>query len=270
MVEALKAKGGNVSYEVVTPFPGGFNAEAFVEPLNMNPLASWSDDALKEWKTAPTENYHDSIGPTFPLKIKAGSGLETIRKSVAFGVKQVLHSKPSIRLKTTNWSFTGLPDSISNEKLNDILRPVWNGMRRLPYSDREIADALASIVALFLLNSEKGPSGWVEMDVFSQCFGESIDVEFANNDGSSSRGVVSCKNLRAALRKDMAELLTPEFKHYTDDVREVFRVVYNPRLTFEWEAFKSMFAREVIPAQAVRERKPILFNPAQLITFGLP
>ena len=39
---------------------------------------------------------------------------------------------------------------------------------------------------------------------------------------------------------------------------------------FPFNEFKSMFAREVIPAQVVLQRDLILFNPARLKTFGIP
>jgi hypothetical protein len=38
----------------------------------------------------------------------------------------------------------------------------------------------------------------------------------------------------------------------------------------DFDKFRSLFAREVIPAQAVEGRKPTLFNPVELITFGIP
>jgi hypothetical protein len=50
----------------------------------------------------------------------------------------------------------------------------------------------------------------------------------------------------------------------------LFGIIYNPRLMFEFEDFKKMFVREIIPAQAVLKRDLILFNPAWLKIFGLP
>jgi hypothetical protein len=48
------------------------------------------------------------------------------------------------------------------------------------------------------------------------------------------------------------------------------QIIYNPSLMFEFEPFKTAFAREIIPAQVVLGRSPILFNPARLMIFGNP
>lgn len=144
-------------------------------------------------------------------------------------------------------------------------------MRRLPYKGREIGDALAAVVGLFMLGFKGQPSSEAELTWFSQCFGDCIEVGFSNYyDGSASRGVAARESLRQALRKDMLQLLAPEFQDYGGKVRDLFRIIYNPKLMFEWDDFRAFFAREVIPAQAIKQRKPLLFNPAQLTTFGLP
>jgi hypothetical protein len=270
IIDEITAKGGSAEHFEWLEFPEGFYAEAFVNPGHFPLLPSWNDATLKAWEVGATENYYQSIGPTLPLKIKADANVDVFTNALRFAVKQVLRVNPSIRSKTVNWSFSGLPESLSEEKLNEKLRPVWNGMRRLPFSGTEIADALAAVAALLMLGFADQSSTDAQVAIFSQHFGDSLTVGFSNPDGSGSRGIASRQSLHAALRKDMAELLTPKFKDYPNDIYELFKVIYNPKLMFEFEEFKGMFAREVIPAQALWERQPILFNPAQLQIFGLP
>ena len=43
-------------------------------------------------------------------------------------------------------------------------------------------------------------------------------------------------------------VVPPDFQKLAGDACDLFRVVYNPALMFEFETFKSAFAREVIPA----------------------
>jgi hypothetical protein len=109
------------------------------------------------------------------------------------------------------------------------------------------------------------------MALFSQCFGECIVVEFGNLDRSYSRGLAAKKSLQRALRSDISELLVPKFKELANDIHDLFFIIHSPRLMFEFNEFKSIFAQQIIPAQVVLRRKPpILFNPARLITFGNP
>lgn len=272
--EVLNARGRSADYLELEPWAEGFSAEVFIDRSRLVPLESWSPEALRPWEIAPEEDYHQTVGPTLKMKLKPHASAEEIRKSVSFGVKQILHSDSTLRSKTVDWVFTELPESVSQEELNDMLRPIWNGMRRLPYADSEIADAFGSVAALrmiqFLLifGREVTPDG--QLEPFSQCFGESMRVGFTNRDGSGSVALVARESLRRALRPDIAELLAPKFKGFASDVHDLFQIIYNPRLMFEFNEFKRMFAREAIPAQVVLQRPLILFNPARLMFFGNP
>jgi len=207
---------------------------------------------------------------TLKLKLKPCLNVEEVRKSVTFGVKQILRSDPTVRFKTVDWVLTGLPESHPQEDLNKTFRPVWNGMRRLPYADEEIADAFASITILYIAGFGGETTIEGQMKKFSECFGDCIRVGFANLDGSDSRGLAARESFRRALRSDIAELVLLKYKESVDDIHELFQIIYNPRLMFEFNEFKRIFAREVIPAQVMLQRSPILFNPAQLMTFGNP
>jgi len=196
---------------------------------------------------------------------------------VSFGVKQILRSEPGVRSKTVNWDFAGLAGQVSAERLNDLFRPAWNGMRRLPYLDEEIADALGSIAALLVIGfGQKAEVEEFHRQLFSQCFGDSIPVGFTYRSGSD--GHASRQGLANAMRPDMADLLLADHQKRVGDVQELFQVIYNPSLMFEFEPFKSLFAREIIPAQVLRGHGetgpptgrdvPALFNPAHLKIFG--
>ena len=106
--------------------------------------------------------------------------------------------------------------------------------------------------------------------IFETVFGESRLVEFGTIDGSGSKGFVETSVLRDALRPDMKSLLASEYVTFPDDFYDLFRIIYNPRLMFPFDKFKSLFVRQVIPAQVANRRPLILFNSARLKTFGNP
>jgi hypothetical protein len=68
----------------------------------------------------------------------------------------------------------------------------------------------------------------------------------------------------------MGKLLSADHQARVGDVQELFWVIYNPSLMFQFEPFKAAFSQEVIPTQVLLGRSPILFNPARLMTFGNP
>jgi FRG domain len=260
----------HINYFTAEGLPEGFSTSAFIDPARLIPLESWNREALRPWEIVPEEDYYQTIGPPLKLQLQPRASAEEVRKSVSFGVKQILRSDAAIRSKSVDWVLTGLPESLSPEELNDMIRPVWNGMRRLPYSDSEIADAIGVVTTLLMLGFRKRTGSDTQRELFSQCFGECMLVEFGHQDGSGTRGLAALESLRRSLRSDMAELLLPKYKEYVNNIHDLFHKIYNPRLMFEFNEFKSMFAREIIPSQVVLGRDLLLFNPTQLKVFGLP
>ena len=268
MLKGIKARGGHAAFSNWEAWDSGFYPKAFVNSAWLFPLDSWRREVLKGWDVDPAENYFETVGPTLRLNLKQATDPEELKTIVSDGVKQILEGEPGMRSKAVNWQFAGLAVPITVERLNSLFRPAWNGMRRLPYSGDDIADALGSIVALLVVAQTAQVKE--DLEVFSQCFGDAVKVAFGYADKSGSRGCVSRARLRGALRRDMEGLLVSEHKQRVADIVELFKIIYNPSLMFEFDAFKRAFAREVIPAQIVFDRSPILFNPARLITFGTP
>ena len=279
-VKEAQARGQSASVISYETWPSGYCPEAFVDSARMVPLESWRPEAMKNWQIDPVEKFFETVGPTLRLKLRPTADPQELRRMVSFGVKQILRSEPGVRSKTVNWDFAGLAGQVSAERLNDLFRPAWNGMRRLPYLDEEIADALGSIAALLVIGfGQKAEVEEFHRQLFSQCFGDSIPVGFTyRTDGSGSDGHASRQGLANAMRPDMADLLLADHQKRVGDVQELFQVIYNPSLMFEFEPFKSLFAREIIPAQVLRGHGetgpptgrdvPALFNPAHLKIFG--
>lgn len=265
MIDELKSKGQNAGYATWTTFPEGFYEDAFVDKSQLVALESWSSEALRPWDIVSVEDYDQIVGTSLKLKLNTRASIEELKKSVSFAVKQILRSYPAIRSKTVEWVFIDLPESLSQEKLNNAFRSVWNGMRRLPYVDDEIANAFGSVAAL-LMSGFGSTADFKKL--FIESFGECINVGFSYQDESGSYGFATRESLQRALRPDMADLLVPEFKERVNDIHDLFPIIYNPRLMFEFNMFKSMFAREIIPSQVLLQRKLILFNPAKLMIFG--
>jgi hypothetical protein len=164
-----------------------------------------------------------------------------------------------------------MPASLRAERLNAWFRVAWNGMRRLPYSNDDIAEAFGSIVALAAGDFGHAPDQRVDKERFAACFGPSIRVGFSYEDNSGSIGYTTEAAIDRCLRADMADLLTVDHRHRASGpMKELFQIVYNPSVMFDFEAFKTVFAREIIPAQVVADRAPTLCNPARVAIFGNP
>ena len=156
-------------------------------------------------------------------------------------------------------------------------RPVqrlWDGMRILPYADRDIADGIGACVSLVLWARELAKDGMHGMrSVFSQCYGDFIEVEFGATQGMYSRAYAAAVELRKAFRDDLEEYLKPRYKK---DVMErpdaALQAIWSPAYLFNFDRLVSLFARQIVPSQVLvrRMEQPIYFSPARLEAFGLP
>jgi hypothetical protein len=270
MFAKFKAQGGHAGFAKWEEFPHGYHAEAFVAGKELAALASWDQTATREWRTDLAENYKEVLGVPQRLKLQPSAGPDEVMKSVSFGVRQVLRANPEIRRHSVEWEVTDAPSSLAHEALRDAIRAIWNGMRRLPFAIDEIADAIGTCAALQMLGLGRMTSYEEAEAIVSRRFGPSLRVGFAYPDNSGSYGYASRASLSDAMRSDLQGLLLPKYRDRAKDVRELFQVCYNPSFLFDFTSFKSLFAREVIPSQAVFERPLIIFNPALLKTFGNP
>ena len=231
---------------------------------------SWSEENLAAWKSVPSENYHDTIVTPVTLCIKPDIHPIEASKTVGFGIRQLLRSKPEVRKTIIDWTFTGLNNERIYTDWSAMFKSVWNGMRLLPYEDEDVATAIAHLALLLTTLQKEGKTPFGTHQLMSECYGDSFQVEFALSNGSGTRGFCAHASVKNAIRDDIAAILTPSSQNIINDMQELVRTVFNPKLLFVFERFKSMFAREIIPAQIATKRKLLIFNPSELETFGLP
>jgi hypothetical protein len=140
-------------------------------------------------------------------------------------------------------------------------------MRNLPFSDPDIAEAAGHTAALFAWGFHLPGSGAAAV-MADDYFGESQELEFSATDGSSSRGYASKQDLLAAVRADIGDILTEASASLATDITALLVAICSPARLFEFDAFARVFARQVIPCQALR-RDRVLFSPARLESFGI-
>ena len=268
IIADAQARGQHASMAHWEHWSTGYYDKAFVAEPTV--LPSWENSLLSGWHADPVETFHDTIGPTIKIPLEATESPPAVGKRVKYAIQQILRNKTDLREKTVEWTFPEAPNDANATRLQEAFRAAWNGMRLLPYSDDEIANALGTISALVSAGLERMSSNERAGKIIEAAFGPAMLVEFAHRDGSGSRGWTAVKRLNDALRPDMASFIVPEHASRVDDPRELFKIIYNPARMFDFDRLRSAFADEIIPTQAVLERSPILFNPAQLLTFGLP
>ena len=66
------------------------------------------------------------------------------------------------------------------------------------------------------------------------------------------------------------DLLVDGLNDMSFQPKELFRVNYNPNLMFNFNKFKTLFAKEIIPTQISLYEAYVIYNPVQLTFFGNP
>jgi hypothetical protein len=250
-------------------FPDGYYVRAFNDASIIKELDSWKTNQ-EEWRRYKTENFHATTGIRQKLRLNNLNGAEELSNVVRFGIKQLLRSNPSIREHTIDWAFDEPPKDLNPDKVSEILSKIWNGMRTLPFSHEDISEACGNALLLYLKSNGITPDRNNQLEIFSTIFGKSMRVGFANNDNTGSYGFASYNSILNATEINIPELVTNEYKELALDIRERFKIIYNPKLMFDFNKFKSVFAKEVIPSQIAWNQALVIYNPHKLETFGIP
>ncbi len=265
--QQMEAQGKNAHWHLAETPKDGYHPEA-IKTADIPLLASWNPAVLKGWAVFNVERIEAALAAPVTLQVNPSASSTEAASSVSYGVRQVLNTKRDARQFTFSWQFQGLsaPKSANINTLSEALQAVCDGMRRLPYTNAEIAAACGTTTHLFLEGFSLDPSLLVAQRVLDDCF----QVEFGVTDGSSSRGYIRRKSLQSALRADLDRFASDRLMAATqDDVRRVLQAIFSPARLLEFEALRSIFANELIPTQAL-SRKLVLYSPARLLTFGLP
>lgn len=231
-------------------------------------LASWTEEALQPWLATSAEMFHEAVGVTQTITFREGPNAPQADQQLAYGMLTAMRQDKSLRLKAVKWDLVHLPDTVKREQIEKMVRQAWNGMRRLPYADDDIAAACGALLVLCTLPGCRSNEGGKILRAFQTWQADAIEVEFAGTSDSGSRGYCSAADLCQAISPswiDEESLQSPAI-----DARAALQRCNRPQHMMEFPKFAALFGRQIIPSQLVRDRSVLHFNPATLAVFGLP
>jgi hypothetical protein len=163
------------------------------------------------------------------------------------------------------------PHAAGNKLLQGAIEWLWDGMRRLPYTDAQIATAIGVCVQLATLGLSADNSWEQQLELASEVFGPAIEIEFGGAYGSYSRALAAEKDLRAAMRDDLLELMTEQHQSLSWDAKGILLAVFAPQRLFDFERLCALFVEQIVPWQVLARRgRSVFFAPSRLTTLGLP
>ncbi len=247
----------------------GYHAEYFVQG-GLSKRLDWAKCRLQPWLTVSREKFRATATGEITLKLKHHLNPKQIRCEVAFAVRHSLQSQPSLRNQAVRWRIE--PRGQPPKALNSALDRLWNGLRRLPFSDDDIAEGIGLCIALYSLKFHKGERSYNEQTAIAErCLGPCLVIEISSWSGSHARAIVGQNELSMALRPDARKKLKFEYRKYGEHVGALLQLCWEPRRLFVFEPFSRLFATQLAPTQVLMsETVPDHFSPARIAGFGLP
>lgn len=240
-------------------------------------LNSWNDSHIESWLVQSNEKYLNALGDeTWEMTLDFNKDIGSIKNETFDYLTMQFRNNPNVRDRLLNWSITVIGeqprDPIKN-RVESYTKRLWDGLRKLPYDDEDIAKGLANcfMLASYLLKQGRVMQvDWAK--VTSECFGKTIEIEFGSDDGSYSRSFASKSNLLAAVRDDIYEYLDPKWKpQLENNIIGLLQAIWSPSMLFDFDKLAKLFAHEIVPVQVIlrSEGVALFFSPARLDSFGL-
>ena len=167
-------------------------------------LSSWNHSHIESWLVQSNEKYLNTLGnETWEMTLDLNKDLSSIRNEAFDHLTTQFKNYPNVRNRLLNWSITVVGDQprdpIEN-RVESYIKRLWDGLRKLPYDDQDIAKGLANCFVLSSYLLKQGRVMQVDWGkVTSECFGETIEIEFGSEDGSYSRSFAS-KSMETSTR----------------------------------------------------------------------
>lgn len=254
--------------------PPDFYNPACFKGGRLEPHLSWDQITLKAWEDAATEPFQTMQRQPIRLSLDPSWSPFERRRRVTTAVAGALRMHSALRRSLVAWDFGDqplIPHVAGNNLLQEAIEWLWDGMRRLPYTDAQIATAIGVCIQLASLGLSVDTLWKQQSDIASEAYGPAIEIEFGGLDGSYSRALASEKALRAAMRDDLLELAEAKHQDQFKSAQGILLAVFAPQRLFDFGRLCALFAEQIVPWQVLARRgRTVFFGPSRLETFGNP
>jgi hypothetical protein len=237
------------------PPPDRYHPQHFKDG-QLEPHSSWDQAILKAWEDSAAEPFQTMQRQPIPLMIDPSWSPLERRRRVTAAVAGALRIYSGLRRSLVDWDFG---NSDGNGLLVEAVEWLWDGMRRLPYTETQIATAIGVCAQLASLGLSADTEWERQSKIASELFGPAIPIEFGGPDGSYSRAFTAERDLRAAMRDDLLELTEERFRDRFDTTTRILVDVTNPQRLFDFKRLCALFAEQIVSWQVLTRRGRVVF-----------
>lgn len=190
------------------------------------------------------------------------------REELRAVVRRFLDKNQDVRQKAVDWKI--LPTTFNTPAgwVHFVERAVsrtWDGVRRLPFTNDQVAESVAMTVFLACADVSETPS--FRARDFSALLGPVLHMELANARDVTARGAMAETTYERALRPDLEDVIVPDLLNRP---RQQLRQVLAPAHLFQLDLLIEAFARELIPTQVLIQAHnlAVFFSPVRTPIIG--
>jgi hypothetical protein len=271
----IKTIPGIKRFEVLVP-KSQYDVTSWHSP-GIQKAADW--EAAAQWQAVPHEDAREALaGP--PLKISDGQHIDHLATELLTIFNEPFIANRRAHVLRVEW-VDEVPINGPAHRLIVYIRRLWNGMRRLPFTEHEIRRSLEVLINLFLSGKRDSMTGRVE-DLGPESLGpDPLYVEMASGSdgrGDYSRGYVSGNRLIQAHNPKFLEAASEYRGSDGLDPAALLMLLARPWERFTFHGLKGLMIEELIPSQVVLRadaerdealRTTIYFSPTEFKVFGL-
>lgn len=174
--------------------------------------------AHESWRSIPQgwlayahEKYRDTRASTAAQVPVAPNEPLRQREELRAVIRRFLDENQEARQKAIDWKLLPTTPSIPPGWVDFVeraARRTWDGVRRLPFTDDQVAESVAMTVVLACADVSETPS-FAARD-FSRLLGPALHMELANGRNVTARAAIAETTYERALRPDLDDVIVPE------------------------------------------------------------
>ncbi len=265
-------------YAPKKPFRG--KEAAFINNTLPPSHHSWNSKMLGGWKVEPHESFNTAVSSkSIRLRFRAEEDPAILASRIRKQILRAIERSTDLREYSIKWEVIDVrgevfrvddeatnlleDDTLPKIAASNLVSLIWDGMRRLPFSDEQIASGIGNYLALAKYDHAA-----------KQLYGRTCGIELSSA-GARTRAFASEQGIIRCIRDDMFEFITLDQRETIQESRfgiayEFMAILIDPSRLFEFTNLVDLFAKEIIPSQVLirLEGDMILFSPAQLDILG--
>jgi hypothetical protein len=226
------------------------NAHAFKSCQLPSADISWTEEINQQWSTRTRERFVETVGTvTITVSVpKRQVVWRDARAQFETSLLNELQISSAIRKSAVIFKCAA-EDPEDIEKVAAMGRPLqlfWDGVRQLPFTDKEISEGFGVLATLVWMAQSH------EENYMQTLLGDLIEVECYSLNWVHFRAPISKRSLESALRSEIrADLDLASFPVLGEPLA-IINHLHDVRRLFGFPQFKELMITEIIPGQIIK------------------